>query len=84
MLISKFKTPAVVVYCDRSDHARLERVTRAMSQARRQLPLKIESDKEGASISSNDDVLFIVSTVKELMPVTKLTRNEVQAVFIHP
>jgi hypothetical protein len=29
-------------------------------------------------------VLFIISTVKELMPVTKLSRDEPQALFVHP
>jgi len=84
MVLSKFKTAAVVVYCSLDDKEKLERIKEAMCQARAQLPLKISATEEGQQVNHDDDVLFIISTMRELMPVTKLAREETQALFVHP
>lgn len=84
MVLNKFKTAAVVVYCNKNDKAKFERIKEAMCEARRQQPLYMQSDKEGEKVDNKEDVLFIISTVKELMPVTKLSRDEPQALFVHP
>jgi hypothetical protein len=84
MLINKFKTAAVVVYCDKNDREQYQKVLRAMCKARQEMPLYLKSDEDGNQVSGNSDVLFIVSTIKELMPVTKLKQEGVQALYVHP
>ena len=87
VLTQKFKTNTLVVYCDPDqDPALYLRILKTLVRARKQMPIHLRPDESGALPKSqrDSDVLFVLSTVKNLMPVVKLHENGPQALLITP
>jgi hypothetical protein len=57
-----------------------------MVRARKLLPINLTPDQNGEMQKQqrHSDVLFVLSTVKNLMPVVKLHEHGPQAVFVTP
>jgi hypothetical protein len=57
-----------------------------MIRARKELPINLQPDASGdlKKQQRHNDVVFVLSTVKTLMPVTKLHDDKPQALFITP
>ena len=85
VLTQKFKTNTLVVFCDPAkEPVRYQQVIRSMVRARQQLPIRLAPDASGEVQRRQDDVLFVVSTGPNLMPVAKLHEPGVQALFVTP
>ena len=75
VLTQKFKTNTVVVYCDpEKDPEFFKKVQKAMVHARRQLPINLVPDESGTlkKQQRHNDVLLVLSTLKNLPPVAKI------------
>lgn len=76
ILTQKFKTNALVIYCDPEKHdpAFYKRVLKALVRARKTLPINLVPDDSGMQTKQqrHADVLFVLSTVRNLIPVAKL------------
>ena len=57
-----------------------------MIRARKELPINLQPDESGdlKKTQRHNDVIFVLSTVKNLMPITKLHEDQPQALFITP
>ena len=78
MLTQKFKTNVFVVYCDPKDKENYERLKETLIKARNKLPINIQPNKETGDIDRSQrqqDVIFVLSSVKNLMPLAKLKED---------
>ena len=63
-----FKAYIFVIYCDPKDKDNRKKVLDAMVEARKHIPIKLESDQSGDySIKKNQDILFVISSTPNLM-----------------
>lgn len=84
MLTQKFKTNVFVVYCDPDNDPHLyTRLLKSLVRARHLSPLSLTPSEEG-DLKHNSDVLFVLSSIKGLMPVLKLHENGAQGVLVKP
>lgn len=87
MLTNKFKTNVFVIYCDQKKNKRqYEQILKALIKARKEIPINLKPTEDGElkKQQRHSDVLFVLSTVKNLMPVAKLHDDKPQALFITP
>lgn len=87
VLNQKFKTNALVVHVDpERDPALYRQVLRSLVAARRELPINLIPDESGMlpKQQRHADVLFVLSTVRNLMPVAKLHNEGPQVLFVTP
>jgi len=87
MLTQKFKTNVFVVYCDPEEDPLLyKRILKSLVRARKIMPINLTPNEEGdlQNQNRNSDVLFVLSSIKGLMPVLKLHENGPQGVFVKP
>ncbi len=87
VLSQKFKTNAIVVYCDpEADPAFYRKVLKTLVQARKALPINLVPDESGQlqKQQRHSDVLIVLSYVRNLMPVAKLHEERPQALFVTP
>lgn len=87
VLSQKFKTNALVVYCDpEADPAFYRKVLKTLVQARKALPISLVPDESGQlqKQQRHSDVLIVLSYVRNLMPVAKLHEEHPQALFVTP
>lgn len=76
-----------VIYCDPKENPKLyKEILRALIKARKDMPINLKPDESGQlqKQQRHSDVVFVLSTVKSLMPITKLHENKPQALFITP
>ena len=87
VLTQKFKTNTLVIYCDpEKDPEFFRKVQKAMVHARKQLPINLVPDESGTlkKQQRHNDVLLILSTLKNLPPVIKIHEDKPQALFVTP
>ena len=87
VLNQKFKTNALVIYCDpQEDPVFYKQVLKALVRARKSLPINLTPDASGElqKQQRHSDVLLVLSTVKNLMPIVKLHESGPQALFVTP
>ena len=87
MLNSKFKTNTFVIYCDQEDKENYNKILKALIKARRELPINLKPDAESGHLENkqrHSDVIFVLSTIKNLMPVVRLKEEKPQGVLITP
>jgi len=87
MLSQKFKTNVFVVYCDPSEDPVLyKRLLKSLVRARKIMPINLTPSDEGElqKQSRQSDVLYVLSSIKALMPVLKLHEDGAQGVFVKP
>ena len=87
VLNQKFKTNALVVYCDPDeDPAFYRKVLKTLVSARKALPINLIPDESGQlqKQQRHADVLLVLSTVRNLMPIAKLHEEGPQALFVTP
>lgn len=76
-----------VVYCDmKEDPKQYEEILRAMIKARKHMPINLKPDEHGQLQKSqrDQDVVFVLSSTKSLMPITKVHVDHPQGLFITP
>lgn len=67
-LANMFKAVIFVVYCDPKDKNNRKKVLDSMVEARNQMPIDLQADKDGDyAIKKNKDVLFVMTSTPNLM-----------------
>ena len=87
VLSQKFKTNTLVIYCDpEKDPEFFRKVQKAMVHARKQLQINLIPDESGTlkKQQRHNDVLLVLSTLKNLPPVLKIHEDIPQALFVTP
>ena len=66
--------PTLLIYCDPKIHGveTYNKVMKTVSEARQKMPLKVNYEAN----SSNDEVMFVVSTTNKLTPVGILKKDQ--------
>ncbi|CDW86371.1 UNKNOWN [Stylonychia lemnae] len=86
-LSQKYKSSLLVVYCDeKEDPKKYNELLRSLIKARKAMPINLKPDENGELQKSqrHQDVIFVMSTTKSLMPITKIHSSQPQALFITP
>ena len=86
-LHSKYNTPSLIVYCDK-DNPSYSSILSEVFKARQNMPLILNEKKAKESPNPNrnikENLLFIVSTNKMLIPLMKLSSSKPRAILSIP
>lgn len=89
MLRQKYQNNCLVVYCDPAKHGvtTYNQVLSALAKARKEKPINLtppKNDKQASGQQRDQDILFVLSTDKNLMPTVVLHEDHPQGVFCKP
>ena len=82
-ICSMFKTDTLIIYCDPSIHGEetYQKVVKSVLEAREKQPLNFEKQEEGKA-NHSPQIIFTVSTTKNLEPFLKIKGNQPQAILL--
>ena len=84
-LFTKYQSPSLIVYCDQN-HPDYENILAETFKARQNFQLKLEKKEEKSNPNHDitNNLLFIVSTQKMLIPLLKLPNSTPRVILAYP